>query len=58
MPIQNQSYKLWDLFYQAKILDNLNKKKGIFLTPLNCNLKALILALKDSAEAFVLLLSK
>jgi hypothetical protein len=38
--------------------DNLNKKKSIFLTPLNWLLNALILVLKDSAEAFVLLLSK
>ncbi len=30
----------------------------MFLTPLNWLLKALILALKDSAEALVLLLSK
>lgn len=37
---------------------NLYRKKLISLTPLNCALKAFILALKDSAEALVLLLSK
>jgi len=37
---------------------SLNKKNGISLTPLEDALKALILALKDSAEAFVLLLLK
>ena len=42
----------------AKIVVSLNKKKSTFLTPLNCALKVLILALKDSAEAFVLRLSK
>lgn len=30
----------------------------MFLTPLNLDLNAFIFALKDSAEAFVLLLSK
>jgi len=34
------------------------RKNSIFLTPLNCDLNAFILALKDSAEALVLLLSK
>ncbi|CAA7196853.1 hypothetical protein CHRY9293_02918 [Chryseobacterium potabilaquae] len=42
----------------AKSLDNLNKKKALSFTPLSCNLKFLIFALKDSAEALVLLLSK
>ncbi|CAA7194561.1 hypothetical protein CHRY9293_00873 [Chryseobacterium potabilaquae] len=42
----------------AKSLDNLNKKKVLSFTPLSCNLKFLIFALKDSAEALVLLLSK
>ena len=50
--------KVVDFANQAKIVDSLNRKKGIFLTPLNCALKAFILALKDSAEAFVLRLSK
>ena len=54
----DQDQKLWDFADQAKILDSLNRKKGIFLTPLNCALNALILALKDSAEALVLRLSK
>ena len=43
---------------QAKKLDNLNKKRSTFLTPLNFDLNAVILALKDSAKAFVSLLSK
>ena len=38
----------------AKIFDNLKRKNSTFLTPLNCALKAFILALKDSAEALVL----
>jgi len=33
-------------------------KNSTFLTPLNCTLKAFILALNDSAEAFVLRLIK
>lgn len=44
--------------YYAKILVSLKRKNSTFLTPLNCALKASILALKDSAEAFVILLSK
>lgn len=42
----------------AKSLDNLNKKNALSRTPLSCNLKFFILALNDSAEALVLLLSK
>jgi|GEM_PF-5712079 len=42
----------------AKILANLYKKNLTSFTPLNCALKALILALKDSAEALVDLLIK
>jgi hypothetical protein len=42
----------------AKTFVNLKRKNSTFLTPLNCFLNAFILALKDSAEAFVLLLSK
>lgn len=42
----------------AYIFDSLNRKNFTFLTPLNCDLKAFIFALNDSAEAFVLLLSK
>nr|WP_242658831.1 hypothetical protein [Flavobacterium columnare] len=34
------------------------KDSSIFLTPLNLLLKAFILALKDSADAFVLLLDQ
>ena len=40
------------------ILDTRNKKNLISTTPLNVALKALSFALKDPAEAFVLLLSK
>jgi hypothetical protein len=40
------------------MLASLNRKKGISLTPLEEERKALILALKDSAEALVLLLLK
>jgi len=43
---------------QVYIFDNLNKKNLTSLTPLDVDLKALILALKDSAEAFVTLLIK
>lgn len=43
---------------QAQSLHNLNMKNGISFTPLNCALKALILALKNSAKAFVYLLMK
>lgn len=42
----------------ANILVNLKRKNSTFLTPLNCALNAFIFALKDSAEAFVLLLIK
>jgi len=35
-------------------LVRLTRKKGIFLSSLNCVLKALILELKDYAEALVL----
>ncbi|KRT13131.1 hypothetical protein ASU31_26145 [Pedobacter ginsenosidimutans] len=41
---------------QVYIFDNLNKKNLTSLTPLDVDLKALILALKDSAEAFVAVL--
>ena len=34
------------------MLVSLKRKNSIFLTPLNCDLKALIFALKDSANAF------
>lgn len=37
---------------------SLNKKYGILFTPLSSDLNAFILALKDSAEALVDLLSK
>jgi hypothetical protein len=47
--------KVWDY---TKRLDNLNRKKLVFLISLNRDLNAFIFASKDSAEAFVLLLSK
>ena len=43
---------------QAKIFASLKIKNGISFTPLNCALKALTFALKDSADAFVERLSK
>ncbi len=42
----------------AYIFDSLKRKKWTSLTPLNLELNALILALKDSAEAFLFLFSK
>jgi len=42
----------------AKILLNLKRKNALSLTPLKLLLNVLILALKLSAEAFVLLLLK
>ena len=55
--ISDQAEKLGGIILSI-ILDNLNKKNLIFLTPLDVALKALIVALKDSAEAFVDLLIK
>ena len=42
----------------AKICVNLNKKNFRSFTPRSCNLKFFIFALKDSADAFVLLFIK
>ena len=42
----------------ANCVANLNIKNFTSPTPLNCVLKALIFALKDSADALVSLLSK
>ena len=44
--------------FYAYNLASLYKKKALSLTPLNCALNALILALNDSAAALVALLSK
>ena len=46
------------LFRTHVNLASLYKKKALSLTPLNCALNALILALNDSAAALVALLSK
>lgn len=53
--IMDHPEKLWSYAY---IFLSLNKKYDILFTPLSCALKALILALKDSAEALVALRSK
>ena len=50
---QKSALKVVEFIDQAKILDNLNKKNGIFLIPLNCALNSFILALKNAADAFV-----
>ena len=55
---QNLSWIKTNCCVYAKTLVNLKRKNSTFLTPLNCALNAFILALKDSADAFVLLLSK
>ncbi len=46
------------MFSYAYILASLNRKKAVSLTPLEVALKALILALNDSAEALVARLLK
>jgi hypothetical protein len=56
--IKGSSPKVVGFRTYAKIVVSLYRKKSTFLAPLNCALKAFIFALKDSAEAFVLLLSK
>ena len=48
----------WIYTHQVKILATLDRKYLMSLTPLNAALNAFNLALNDSAEAFVLLLSK
>lgn len=50
--------QLQALSSQAHNFISLYKKKGISVTPLNCALNALTFALKDSALAFVALLTK
>jgi hypothetical protein len=42
------------MIFKHKFFDNLNRKKLMSRTPLEVALKALILALNDSAEALVL----
>ena len=53
----NPEFRWGDYFY-ANSLESLNIKYGISLTPLNCERNAFTLALKLSADAFVLLLLK
>ena len=47
-----------DALHYAKILASLKIKNAISLTPLNCDQKALTLALNDLADAFVDRLSR
>ena len=46
-------FRLVSLSFHEYSVANLNIKNFMSPTPLNCVLKALIFALKDSAEAFV-----
>ena len=52
---RDQVILLWDWKNHKTIFVSRKRENSIFLTPLNYDLNALTFALKDSADAFVML---